>query len=92
MAFSLGDLFYAFILFINAVAILSEDRFLSRSMYACMLNIMFIVITVGWSTSTQQPMRAEWGGVSNGGDSVQQRFMTLVHAIRTLLRSRITQI
>jgi len=33
MALSLGNLLWAIILFINAAAILNEERFLSRSIY-----------------------------------------------------------
>lgn len=31
MALGLGQLFYAILLFINAIAVLSEERFLARS-------------------------------------------------------------
>ncbi|KAF2088253.1 Yos1-like protein [Saccharata proteae CBS 121410] len=38
--FSFGGLFYVTVLLVNAIAILSEDRFLAR---------------IGWASSTQDP-------------------------------------
>lgn len=72
--FGLGALFYAALLFINAVAVLSEDRFLAR---------------IGWGsnghqTSQQQGFYDNYQSTSTEG--VKTRLISLITATRTLLR------
>ncbi|GAB5591882.1 Protein transport protein yos1 [Umbelopsis nana] len=64
MALGLGQLFYVLLLFINAIAILSEERFLGR---------------IGWSAQ-QEP------GFGEQGQSVKNKIINLISAVRTLLR------
>ncbi|CAO1623833.1 unnamed protein product [Jaminaea pallidilutea] len=71
-----GTMIYVSVLCLNAVAILNEERFLSR---------------VGWSPSSiqfeQQHSFSSGGPGSGGGDgSVKERLVNLMSAIRTLLR------
>jgi len=78
--FSLGTILYVALLLINAMAILSEDRFLAR---------------IGWSTSQPQPPNASFHqsydqsgyGVQQGGDvGMKARLINLIGAVRTLMR------
>ncbi|CAO1613415.1 unnamed protein product [Parajaminaea phylloscopi] len=71
-----GTMLYVMVLCLNAVAILNEDRFLSR---------------VGWSTaSIQYEQQHSFGGGGAGGGppeaSVKERLVNLISAVRTLLR------
>ncbi|KXS20360.1 Yos1-like protein [Gonapodya prolifera JEL478] len=66
MAFTLGQLLYAIVLFINGVAILHEERFLAR---------------IGWSTRN-----ADGFVPQTDPQSLKTRLVTLIAAIRTLLR------
>lgn len=52
MLFGLGKLFYVILLLINAVAVLSEERFLSRSMFFHKQSFTTSNISIGkWSYS-----------------------------------------
>lgn len=74
LMFGLGSLFYAALLFVNAVAVLSEDRFLAR---------------VGWAQSgsaaagTATP---SFYGEAPPAEGVKTRLVALITATRTLLR------
>ncbi|BFZ61956.1 hypothetical protein YB2330_003034 [Saitoella coloradoensis] len=66
--FGLGNLFYVSLLLVNAIAVLSEDRFLAR---------------IGWSAqSIHEPV----GFGDPSGQSVKARLVTLISAVRTLMR------
>ncbi|KIY49186.1 Yos1-like protein [Fistulina hepatica ATCC 64428] len=75
----LGKFFYVGLLLVNAVAVLSEDRFLAR---------------IGWSSSTrqnqnagfQQPYDQSSYGVNQQEPGIKDRMIDLIAAVRTLLR------
>ncbi|KAK5155910.1 hypothetical protein LTS14_005476 [Recurvomyces mirabilis] len=67
-----GGLFQASILVVNAIAILSEDRFLART------------TTVGWGTSQQS--EPSFGGGMQDNTSVKAKMINLISSVRTLMR------
>jgi len=79
--FFLGTFLYTAVLFINALAILSEDRFLAR---------------IGWSSTAAQPasintaFQQPYGqpGFDAGQQDigVKNRLINLISAVRTLMR------
>ncbi|GMM47850.1 Yos1 protein [Pichia kluyveri] len=83
--FGIGTLFYAILFFINGIAILSEDRFLSR---------------IGWTAGTDSTNNnlnsagqfgygdfgMQNGGNTSNGESIKSRIINLISATRTLLR------
>lgn len=72
--FGLGKLFYVIVLCINGLAVLSEDRFLNR---------------IGWGSSTAQQQGqflSQFAPASGNDVSIKSRLVTLISAIRTLLR------
>lgn len=72
--FGLGKLFYVIVLSINGIAVLSEDRFLNR---------------IGWGSRAANPQnqfQAQYGAPPGPDDSIKARLVTLISAIRTLLR------
>ena len=91
MAFSFSEILYSFLFFVNAIAILSEERFLSRSKYKPVGIENCDGFKVGWGGQQSASMAnagSEWGGgntVSN--DSIKLKLVTFIHAVRTLLRS-----
>ncbi|KAI0775926.1 Yos1-like protein [Trametes elegans] len=79
---SLGTILYVGLLLINAMAVLSEDRFLAR---------------IGWSTQQPQPTNSSFGqpyaqpydqAAYPGGQDVglKGRLINLISAVRTLMR------
>jgi len=66
----LWELFYIFLLLINAVAILNEERFLAR---------------IGWSSS-QAAQQTYNGYEQTAEEDIKSRLVYLITAIRTLLR------
>ena len=97
--FFLGGIFYIGLLLINAVAVLSEDRFLARS--ACLLVLAtsrfraLTLRTVGWSSIQPpnsvgfQPNYDHGGGYGNPAQDigVKGRLINLISAVRTVMRS-----
>jgi len=72
LLFFSGTLIYVTVLLTNAVAILSEERFLAR---------------IGWST-TQLPAGYDQNAYADQvGEGVKARLIVLVSAVRTLLRA-----
>lgn len=70
--FGFGPLIYVSVLLLNAVAILSEDRFLAR---------------IGWGRAhLQQSSEPSFGGVSNDPDSIKSRVVNLISSIRMVTR------
>ncbi|KAL1893788.1 hypothetical protein Sste5346_006291 [Sporothrix stenoceras] len=69
----LGGFLYVSVLLINAIAILSEDRFLAR---------------IGLSPSTYDPTFGQpgVGGVSAGDASIKAKIINLIASVRTLMR------
>ncbi|EIW76104.1 Yos1-like protein [Coniophora puteana RWD-64-598 SS2] len=76
---TLGTIFYVSLLLINAIAVLSEDRFLAR---------------IGWSTAQPQNPnggfqqtydQSSYGGQQDVG--VKGQLINLISAVRTLMRS-----
>jgi hypothetical protein len=115
MPFFLGSILYVGLLLTNAIAVLSEERFLARSA-SCPLLFRYPSTailtppfshspTVGWSTlSTSHlqtsanagfghvPNTYDAGGAAFGqpgteGQSIKARMITLIAAVRTLMRS-----
>ena len=96
----LGGVFYIGLLLINAVAVLSEDRFLARS--ACPFPIATPLtpsgtfrFAVGWST-VQPPSNVgfqqnydQGGGYGNPELDIgmKGRLINLISAVRTVMRS-----
>ena len=84
----------------NAIAILSEDRFLARGAFSPNTNpltplpnnltfqrkIMLIshVGIVGWSNTVTDP---GFGGAAGGDQSIKSKLINLMTSIRTLMRS-----
>lgn len=92
MAFGFGALLYACVLMINAIAVLSEDRFLARSASSVAspqfrtFDVLFA--SVGWSS--HQPMAPSYdnsGFGEQGLPEVKARMINLISAVRTLMRS-----
>lgn len=72
--FGLGKLLYVIVLCVNGIAVLSEDRFLNR---------------IGWGSSSNSGAAGQFQqqfGVQTGEATVKSRLITLISAIRTLLR------
>ena len=100
MILFLGGIFYIGLLLINAVAILSEDRFLARSAYpylsCCTLTpLKHFRFAVGWST-VQPPNNVgfqqnydQGGGYGNPAQDIgmKGRLINLISAVRTVMRS-----
>lgn len=91
-----GVLIYVTVLLTNAIAILSEDRFLARSelhFHILVIDVLQNIQTssiVGWS-STQLPSGYDQNGYGGeqAGDSIKARLILLVSAVRTLLRGEL---
>lgn len=72
--FGLGRLLYVIVLSVNGIAVLSEDRFLNR---------------IGWGQLATQAnqFQNQYGMLPTANDaSIKSRLVTLISAIRTLLR------
>jgi hypothetical protein len=84
MALGLWDFALASLMFINAVAILNEERFLARCTYHLITFPNQWV--VGWSKA-----QAEAGsyGMDPRNGSVKLKLVNLMSAVRTLMRSTI---
>ncbi|CAK7267204.1 hypothetical protein SEPCBS119000_002421 [Sporothrix epigloea] len=67
----LGGFLYISVLLINAIAILSEDRFLAR---------------IGLSPSTYDPAFGQPGVGSQGDTSIRAKIIHLLASVRTLMR------
>ncbi|KAF8524609.1 Yos1-like protein [Hysterangium stoloniferum] len=82
MGLSIGNIIYIAVLLVNAIAILSEERFLAR---------------IGWSTQQAQPGQqgfaqpydAYGGGATQGDISMKGKMINLIGAVRTLMRSEL---
>ncbi|KAF1819518.1 Yos1-domain-containing protein, partial [Dissoconium aciculare CBS 342.82] len=59
------------VLLVNAIAVLSEDRFLAR---------------IGWGSSQQQA-EPSFGGGGQDNASVKAKMINLINSVRTLMRS-----
>ncbi|KAI0322440.1 Yos1-like protein [Amylostereum chailletii] len=74
--YGIGSALYITILLINAMAVLSEDRFLAR---------------IGWSSVPPPNANAGFGSDVYGGGAqdigVKGRIINLISAVRTLMRS-----
>lgn len=76
----------AMLLLINAIAVLSEDRFLVKSKTANVTQELLAdsCDIVGWSTKTDA---AAFGPGGPDPTSVKGRLINLISAVRTLMRS-----
>ncbi|KAG9317299.1 Yos1-like-domain-containing protein [Chiua virens] len=81
---TIGTILYVSLLLINAVAVLSEDRFLAR---------------IGWSSTQSQnpnagfhqPYDQSGYGYAQQDVGVKVRIINLISAVRTLMRSKHVQ-
>lgn len=81
------------VLLINAVAVLSEDRFLARSALLTPINFPVIktsklrsnqsIKSVGWGRTQQEPSF----GSSYDNSSIKARTVNLITSVRTVMRS-----
>ncbi|KAK4629342.1 hypothetical protein CLAFUW4_08439 [Fulvia fulva] len=72
LLFSFGGIFQVAVLLTNAIAILSEDRFLAR---------------IGWGSSSASIEPSFGGGMQPGADtSTKAKLVQLISATRTLMR------
>ncbi|TDL29883.1 Yos1-like protein [Rickenella mellea] len=77
--FYLGTMFYVSLLLVNALAVLSEERFLAR---------------IGWTSSPaqnaqpgfHQPYESYGGGGGQQAESFKGKLVNLIGAVRTLMR------
>lgn len=93
----LGTIIYVVLLLVNAMAVLSEDRFLARSELFSRLrakNHEFLTcLAVGWSSSQPQNNAGynqyDQTGYGNPGEvSMKSKLIDLISAVRTLMRSK----
>ncbi|EGV66404.1 ER to Golgi transport protein Yos1 [Yamadazyma tenuis ATCC 10573] len=68
--FGFGNILYVSLLFLNAIAVLSEDRFLNR---------------IGWGSSNNQAS-TQFNQFGNNETSVKTRLVNLIGATRTVSR------
>ncbi|EME38361.1 hypothetical protein DOTSEDRAFT_141124 [Dothistroma septosporum NZE10] len=71
LLFSFGGLFQVAVLLTNAIAILSEDRFLAR---------------IGWGSSSASTEPSFGGGNAGGDTSTKAKLIQLISSVRTLMR------
>ena len=98
MALGFGTLLYVALLLVNAMAVLSEDRFLARSSWTpfrTRLPWTEPPIVVGWASTPSQAMNAAYnppydqnvyGGVQ-GQAGIKAGMINLLSAVRTVMRS-----
>ncbi|KAK7521779.1 Yos1-like protein [Phyllosticta citriasiana] len=90
--FGLGGLFYVVILLTNAIAVLSEDRFLARncaiarhlfktSQLTLPKSLLTRILVVGWGLQAEPA----FGGVQDT-TSVKAKMIHLIASVRTLMR------
>ncbi|KAI1928673.1 hypothetical protein LOZ39_001171 [Ophidiomyces ophidiicola] len=90
--FMFGKLVYSIILIINAIAILSEDRFLARSMPTPNYHLHYFLQTqqkgsfrfntVGWGRTQSDP----GFGTVNDDSSIKAKSVNLIASVRTVMR------
>jgi immediate early response 3-interacting protein 1 len=69
--FGFGPLIYVSVLLLNAIAVLSEDRFLAR---------------IGWGRAHLQQSEPSFGQSANDPDSLKSRAVNLISSIRMVAR------
>ncbi|CAK4023756.1 related to YOS1, subunit of the Yip1p-Yif1p Complex, required for Transport between the ER and the [Lecanosticta acicola] len=69
--FSFGGLFQVSVLLVNAIAVLSEDRFLAR---------------IGWGSSQQTPDGFGASSSAADQASIKAKMINLINSVRTLMR------
>lgn len=98
---SIGTILYVSLLLINAVAVLSEDRFLARSVFSFFPcpNSTHPPFAVGWTSTQPQNTNAGFHqsydqsgyGYAQQDVGVKVRLINLISAVRTLMRSKRVQ-
>ena len=73
--FGFGPLIYVSVLLLNAVAILSEDRYLAR---------------IGWGRAHMQQSEPSFGQGAGDPDSIKSRVVNLISSIRMVARGKRT--
>ncbi|KAH9938270.1 Yos1-like protein [Fomitopsis serialis] len=81
MALTLGTILYVVILLINAMAVLSEDRFLARIGWS---SVPPPTVTAGFSQSYAAYDQAGYAAQQDVG--MKARLINLISAVRTLMR------
>jgi len=82
MALTLGTILYVAILLINAMAVLSEDRFLARIGWS---SVPPPTVTAGFSQSYASAYD-QAGYAAQQDVGMKARLITLISAVRTLMR------
>ncbi|KAF5393612.1 hypothetical protein D9757_000027 [Collybiopsis confluens] len=89
----LGTILYVSILLVNAMAVLSEERFLARSNGSHFLVFrLFLIpyIAVGWTSARPQNSNSGFQAYDQPGYAqevgVKTKIIDLISAVRTLLR------
>lgn len=91
----IGLIIYTVVLCTNAIAILSEDRFLAQSQSRAITSTcrqakgFWILTAVGWSASQAQINYDPNGYGEPAGAGIKARLITLVAAVRTLMRGTV---
>lgn len=97
---TIGTILYVSLLLINAMAVLSEDRFLARSVsYFPPLpsrSLKTPLFVVGWTSTQPQNSNAGFHqsfdqsgyGYAQQDVGVKARMINLISAVRTLMRSK----
>ncbi|KAG6378557.1 hypothetical protein JVT61DRAFT_12822 [Boletus reticuloceps] len=96
---TIGSILYVALLLINAVAVLSEDRFLARSAFYLPHSPAHLThpsFTVGWASTQPQNSNAGFHqsydqsgyGYAQQDVGVKVRIINLISAVRTLMRSK----
>ena len=89
MSFSLGDIFVSIVLLLNGIAVLNQERFLSKSTYLNVLSLLYpsyvALSIVGW-TVENSGMYSNGHGSNASDFTVKGKIVNLIAAVRMLLR------
>lgn len=100
---TIGAILYVSLLLINAMAVLSEDRFLARSVFSAsplsFCHSSRPYFAVGWTSTQPQSSNAAFHqsydqsgyGYAQQDVGVKVRIINLISAVRTLMRSKRVQ-
>ena len=98
--FGFGTIIYVSLLVTNAIAILSEERFLARGKFPFLLCFTLTIPAVGWSANASRNTNSGFGsaphafgngysqdGMQGDGPGIKDKLIHLITAVRTLMRS-----
>ena len=89
MSFSLGDIFVSIVLLLNGIAVLNQERFLSKSAHLNVLPFLYpsysSLSIVGWTVENSGMYSNGYG--NNASDfTLKGKIVNLIAAVRMLLR------